>query len=433
MNPVFQAALKAYNDSSRLRATRRRLKNFTYGRQWDDIVVAADGTPETIGERFRRSGREPLTNNLLRSLVKSVVGRFRYNLSQATAITDERLRQLHDANHLDELDSRAMEEFLISGCVVQRVSYEHRFEGVGVWVDNVSPAAFFCNRFLDPRGNDLRLVGMLHSFSASELKLRFGHGDPGRCRQLDEIYASLRIPYPGVSLADMADSGPVGGFADASSAQGGVCRVIEVWTFEVDALADGSARPHWHCRYFAPDGTLIEETRSPYRHVSHPFVVKFYPLTDGEVHSFIEDVVDQQLYINRLITVIDAILAHSAKGVLLYPLDALPDGMELKDASRIWANPGGVLPVNPNVTQLPREVTTSGSSEGAAGLLEIQLRMLQQVSGVTSSLRGQADSRNQSASLYDSQVYNSAIALLDIFETFNAFRTARDVKALAVY
>lgn len=35
-----------------------------------------------------------------------------------------------------------------------------------------------------------------------------------------------------------------------------------------------------------------------------------------------------------------------------------------------------------------------------------------------------------SASLYETQVQNSTIALLDVFETFNSFRSVRDRKAI---
>lgn len=82
----------------------------------------------------------------------------------------------------------------------------------------------------------------------------------------------------------------------------------------------------WHCRWFSPMGDLLTEYESPFGHKEHPFVMKFYPLTDGEVHSLVEDVIDQQKYVNRLITLVDHILSASAKGVLLFPENAVPDG-----------------------------------------------------------------------------------------------------------
>ena len=207
-----------------------------------------------------------------------------------------------------------------------------------------------------------------------------------------------------------------------------LCRVIEVWTLELDKRKG----PVWKCRYYAADGTLIDETLSPFGHRSHPFTVSFYPLTDGEVHPFIEDVIDQQRHINLLIAGIDQVLTHSAKGVLLFPTDALPPGININQAAEIWGRPGGVIPINPNATRLPTELTAPGRSEGATQLLELELKLFQQISGVTNALQGQAPAGMTSASLYESQVRNSAVALLDIFETFNSFRAQRTAKALTL-
>lgn len=87
-----------------LRSCRERLKRFTYGRQWDDTVIDPDGNIFTEAELARRAGRRPLTNNLLRSLVKSVVGRFRHNV-QSERLSAE-LAEIHSLNSLSELDAR---------------------------------------------------------------------------------------------------------------------------------------------------------------------------------------------------------------------------------------------------------------------------------------------------------------------------------------
>lgn len=408
-----------------LRAMRTRLKHFTYGRQWDDPAVAADGSVVTEGEVARRAGRRPITNNLLRSLVKSVVGRFRYNISSEEM--SQAVGEIRRLNALDELDARALEEFLISGCAIQRVVYENRFEGQQVWVDNVNPSHFFCNRFLDPRGRDIRLVGMLHDMSPQEIRMRYSHNSQRRARELAELFARVSSIRPECSLASIEP------YSDAvswdSASDPALCRVIEVWSFE-HVRHRGTC---WYCRVYAPDGTVIDETRSPFAHGSHPFVVKFYPLTDGEVHPFIEDVIDQQTHINRLITTIDHILAHSAKGALLFPTDACPPGVSVEEAASMWGLPAAVIPVNPRAARLPTEVSSAGRSEGASALLDIELRLFQQISGVSSALQGHAPSGNVSASLYDSQAYNSVVAMMDVFSTFDAFRAARDEKAVSCH
>lgn len=428
MNQAFVRAREAWAACRCIRDTRRRLKNYTYGRQWDDVVSDQNGCDVTEYEYARNCGRRPLTNNLLRSLVKSVVGRFRQNLIAGRgAAQDARREKLGRVNRLDELDARALEEFLISGCAIQKVSYEHRFEGTEVWVDNVNPDRFFCNRFLDPRGSDIRIIGMLHEMSLAEIKMRFGHSNRRRQRDLAQLYSRYVAANASGPLLTIQLGRDGGGVMFGVPSDPRLCRVIEVWTFDDDARSGGA----WHCRFFLPDGTLLDETASPYRHGSHPFAVNLYPLTDGEVHPFIEDVIDQQRHINQLITMVDHILAHSAKGVLLFPQEALPSGVNYDEVIRMWSKPGAVIPVNSKSPQMPVEVTAGGRCEGASQLLDLEMKMFQQISGVSSALQGQTIGGNMSASLYESQVQNSAIALLDIFETFNSFRSERDRKAFA--
>lgn len=415
---AFDRAADAWQHLSSLRALRRRLKNFTYGDQWSWPVIDHDGNTVSEGDSVRQMGKTPLTNNLLRSLIKSVVGRFRHLSADTPA------NRAATANQLDELDARTLEEFLISGCAIQRVVIENRPEGKGVWVDRISPADFFVNRFTDPRGSDISTVGMLHEMDCEQMIMRFGHGSARRARMLRSAFDRCAV-MPGTLCGDSG----AGGFSAASVS--GKCRVIEVWTLDYSGNRRNNPTSYsvnWHCRYFTPDATLLDHTISPYPGGTHPFVVKFYPLTDGEVHPFIEDIVEQQRHINRLITMIDHVLSVSAKGVLLMPVDAMPDGLSISDTIRLWNRPGGVIPLNPHATRVPEQLSSDGSTDNAARLLDIEMNMMRQISGVSAALQGQTSDVRQSASMFESQIQNSAIALLDIFETFNSFRAARDNK-----
>lgn len=288
--PVLEEVVRAWRGGAEIRARRRRLMLHTYGEQWSDRTFTAEGRAVSEFDKAVMSGMRPLTNNLLRALVKSVVGRFRFNVAQAGAPADETLSRLHSVNFLPELDARALEEYLISGCVIQKIICEARpGVGLGVWVDNVSPDTFFCNRFRDPRGTDIRLVGMVRDMSVEELKLRFGHGSSRRCARLERACREFRDRRP--SLLPLSEAQTEASLVTPSAP--GLVRVIEVWTFDI-APSDPHLDPHWHCRFLLPDGRVIDETRSLLPSGSHPFAVKFYPLTDGEIHPFIEDLVDRK-------------------------------------------------------------------------------------------------------------------------------------------
>ncbi|MDE6135326.1 MAG: hypothetical protein K2F79_07100, partial [Muribaculaceae bacterium] len=343
--------------------------------------------------------------------------------------TDPAVRELARRNSLAELDARLLEEFLISGCAIQRIVHERRFDGTGVWIDNVDPDLFFVNRYRDPRGSDISLIGQLHDLDPAQAINRFAGGDPGRAAALSRYFA------PGAACgAGMAASTPLGEACRAvdfaCAPRDGLCRFAEVWTLDSRPSAAGARMDVvWHCRWYGPDGLLVADYDSPFPHRSHPFAVKLYPLTDGEVHPFVEDVLDQQRTVNRMITLIDHMLCASAKGVLLYPMDQLPTGLTLSDISQQWAQPDGIIPVTGRGSHLPQQIVTNTANTGAYQLLQMQLRLFQDVSGVGDALLGRSEITARGAEMFDAQIRNSTIALADIFDTFAAFTAARNSKA----
>ena len=72
----------------------------------------------------------------------------------------------------------------------------------------------------------------------------------------------------------------------------------------------------WYVKFLTPFGHCLYEGETPYKHEEHPYAITLYPLLDGEVWGFVEDIIDQQRYINRLIIQMDFIMSASAKGTL---------------------------------------------------------------------------------------------------------------------
>lgn len=456
----FNLALEAWQAGADLRQRRERYKRYTYGRQWQDTIEFESGKSISEYNHALLNGRHPLTNNLIRQLVKCVIGNFRSRIASgddpasANRLPEADMRR----NALIEMDCRMLEEFLISGCAIQRVTAEKRTAGSGVWIDNISPADFFVNRFCDPRGLDIELIGMLHSMSFREAVMRYGN-----CRP--DSMAALRRAFDDDTGSLAGRQMPLGSPASSHrffNAGEGRCRIIEVWTadsrnilrchdrrhgrfYTADAASAGTMasdsettlRPvttlRWHCRIYTPAGDLLDEYDSPYLHGMHPFAVKFYPLIDGEVHSLVEDILDQQRCINHLITLVDQIMRTSAKGVLLFPNDQLPDNMTAADVADCWSSPDGVIFYNPGYSSHePHQIHSGADFSGAYRLLETQLNLFQQISGVSDALQGRTPPAQTSAALYDSQMRSAAIALLDLLDTFNTFRSKRNEMALRV-
>ena len=115
---ILRRARECWEAMAPMRAARRRHTRFTYGDQWGDPATDHRGRRSTEGELAAVGGRRPLSNNLIRRLVKSVVGRYRMECSEEGA-KPAALAAHYERNRLGELDARALEEFLISGMAVR--------------------------------------------------------------------------------------------------------------------------------------------------------------------------------------------------------------------------------------------------------------------------------------------------------------------------
>ena len=434
---MIDRAHSAWLNCGHMRGKRRRYKDFTYGRQWDDYCPSPRGGIMTERMRMEEEGRVPITNNIIRQMVKGIVGRWRY-LQQGGLTPGSPLPPQ------TEEDARALEEFLISGMVVQR-----REGAEGMW-RNVSPERLIFETFERADASDCRLVGMLHDMSPAEIFSRFGRGD---LRRVEALRQALR----GCEQRDFQLSNDMSGGLDfATPLRKGCYRIIEVWErcgsewIEVydpflkstrRELPDSLTRlqalnrarrevgseplelrhrtgEYWRQRWLTPTGLLLEQQTGG----TPPFAIRFYPMIDGEVHSLVEDVIDQQKYVNRLISLLDHIISSSAKGVLLYPADQLPDGFTWRELRRIWSTPNGIMPYKRTAKGVSPEQVHTGSAvgAGAAEMLKTQLELFETISGNAGALRGRSTSAAGEGMLR-AELENATIALLDVLGAFDAF------------
>ena len=372
----FWAELQPYRNE------RLRCKNYTYGAQWSDIVKTPSGRRLTEEQYIREQGNAPLKNNLIRKIVRNVLGVFRNNYSIPkfddlrsrlyTYDDPNRLEHLYNRtvreNSLSEIYSRVLEEYLIGGLAVVRKRFS-LLNGGSVFTDMVRTDSFFFNSdAVDPRGWDINTIGEIHSLPS-----------------------------------DSSD-----GFKDFKCS-----KVYEVWHKDQDG---------WNFNFFDESGSLLLKGPSPFPSDGHPYIMKAYPFIDGEIHSFVADCIDQQRYINRLITLNDWIIRASAKGVLLFPESAIPDDLDLNDIAAQWSLYNGVIryKAKPGVP-VPQQVSTNSTNVGISELLDVQLKMMEDVSGINSALQGQLSSGAVSGTLYEQQTRHALTGLTDIIEGFRNF------------
>lgn len=445
---LLARAQNSWNAMSQYRRDRDRCKRFTYGDQWSDIVESSGGLMSEEAE-MRSHGRTPLKNNLIRRLVRNVLGVFRDRYAQPACIArdgseslqamtmQKLLRYNAELNRMGEIYARTMEEFLISGMCVHKKWYGRKGRLADCWTDFVQPDKFFVDmNGRDFRGWDISLIGEIHDMTPATLLATFAGSEEKRDRLL-KCY---------------------GGLADRAYDR--VCRVWEIWerTYPVRwhchdrvtgrcwkvgeelypaVRAENRRRrkegipeveTHWYVddewrwSFVTPGGMVIDSGVSPYRHGGHPYVFKAYPFVNGEIHSFVSDIIDQQKYTNRLISMYDWILKSSAKGVLLMPENALPKGVDLDAVAEEWSRFDGVIVFRPHAGEpLPQQISSKCTDIGVTELLNIQMKMMEDISGVNGALQGKLDSSSMSGTLYNQQTRNSLTALSDLMSCFDDF------------
>lgn len=494
---VLEDAQRAWFNMWQFRKERERNKRYTYGKQWDDIVVV-DGIKMTEEEYIKRQGSIPLKNNLIRRLVRNVLGTYRSQAKEPTCVARDRDEQIEaetmstvlqcnmQLNQRRELDARAFEEFMISGLTVYRKWYGWRNDKLDCWTDNVLTSKFIIDsKMRDVRGWDCQLVGELHDISVEELFAQFAD-TPQMHKRLSEIYlvANRRERISQYYTEFGYSDDQIRQCFDFLCPQDyTLCRVIEVWRKEVkpryrchdlntgevykieveekEALdvenamriqqgvemgmspediplieAEWFMDSYWYYYYLTPFGDVLKEGETPYNHKSHPYVFKCYPFIDGEIHSFVADFIDQQRYVNRLITLYDWIMRSSAKGLLLFPEDCKPEGMDINDIADEWARFNGVIVIKKGAQQLPQQIANNCTNIGITELLQFQLQFMEEISGVNGPLQGKPGKSGMSAALYSQQTQNATVSLLDLLDAYSAFieeGAYKDVKNIQQY
>lgn len=497
---VLMEAQQYWSNMDRFRIDRERNKRYTYGDQWGDLITYEDSKTHrdvqmTEENYIKEQGSVPLKNNLIRRLVKNVLGVFRQQSKEPTCTARDRdeqrlgetmstlLQYNMQLNRMSEVYARTMEEFLISGFCVHRKWYGWRNGKEDCWTDYVQPNNFFIdNNMRDFRGWDCSLLGEVHDISFGQLCEQFAKS-PADYDRLAQIYAAARDRHAISLQAERFGYSRIKNYDFLFSSDPTRCRVVEVWrketkpryrchdyntgdVFKIDeedydvmveqvnasriekGLAAGMDKDdiplieatwfvddYWYYYFLTPFGDILDEGETPYDHKSHPYVFKAYPFIDGEIHSFVADVIDQQRYTNRLITLYDWIMRSSAKGVLLIPEQALEGcSMSLEEMADEWTRFNGVIvfKAKPGI-EMPKQVSANATNIGINELLQLQLKFFEDISGVNGALQGKPGYAGESGSHAQLMAQNAATSLLDLLDSFSMFITDaayKDVKLI---
>lgn len=483
---ILLQAQRCWDSLGKFREERSRSKRYTYGDQWGDYVNYK-GERITEEEYIREQGGIPLKNNLIRRLVRTMVGVYRKQFKEPTCYANDRdeqglgetmsmaLQVNRKLNRMSEMGARCFEEFLISGTAFQKETFGWRNDRMDCWTDSVSPNhVFFDAAMRDIRHWDISMIGEIHDLTFEQVCSYFAKS-PADYSYLRDIYrmASGRAFLHSYDREARGDSKNIDFLSPYDTA---LCRVIEVWSREqkpryrchdylsgeyykaeeadmADIVEENGIRlnegiaagmdeddipliemewfvdDYWYYRFLTPFGECLQEGETPYKHKSHPYTIKLYPFIDGEIHSFVADVIDQQRYVNRLITTNDFVVKSSAKGVLMVPNDAIPEDKTVEEFAEEWSRPDGLIIYNPTRSgQIPQQVANKSTNVGMWELLQLQIKLMEEITGVNGALQGKPGFSGQSAALYQMQQQNANTSLLDLLDAYSGFVIDGSVK-----
>jgi len=460
-------------------------------------VTYKNGKVETMSEEdyIRNQGRIPFKHNYIQNIVRNIIGQYRSGTyktrvisrnkdtlqkSEMLSMALEAALSINKAN--DILDPRLLEQFLLSGLLPQKVGYKWWPEKnrEDLYLENMNPNRIFFNTGIsDPRMLDIDFIGEIIDTSLDNIVASFAktYNDEQKIRK---IYRDNQHYYVRGESMQQTGSGMDNNSLDFYSPQDdSMCRLFVIWQqksewrmYEHDylngtykctrrkvqqiealnaeriAYAAQNGIPaeevpvieykpkyesYWHYKYLTPYGECLGEGESPYEHESHPYCLSAYPLVNGRIFGFVETLIDQQRYINRLLNLYDWIMGASAKGVLLVPEESIPDDMDINDFAEEWSKANGVIKIKAKAgAQIPQQISANSTNIGINDMLSFMMSTFLQISGVGPAIQGQQAKSGTPSSLYAQEAQNSTINIKDIVDHFYAWKKDRDLKALRV-
>lgn len=467
-----------------LRKRRERNINYCFIDQWSDWVYDEKGKLVRESSRIaKRTGGVALQNNHLIKIVHSLSGLYSKQSTEPVCFArspncDEKADVMTNAlqanwqnNMMPDLLVSEMEEMLYGGMsvVMEEWTTINGVEDAYTFV--IEPSHFyFESAGIDPLHRDVELIGHFEDYSLGALAARFARSKYDY-KQLEYIYApyiahqqsilpngqqtdKLKDPYWDVSERDM-------------------CRVYHVWTKEhklryrckdimdfdqplyriepeqlplvtaenearlAQAEAAGMAREdvplieytpvfdtYWHYQALAPGGLILEEYDSPYEHGSHPYTFKIYEYVNGDVIPYMSPVIDQQRYINRLVTLFDIVIQASAKGITMIPKSCVPNNMSEAEFARSIRETGNFIFYDDKEGRSmnkPEVVVSNTNMTGITDMLQLQLGFIPDITSVSEALQGKTAKSGTSASRYALESQNSTTSVSALLLKFGSF------------
>lgn len=482
-------AQSTFDGFHKIRAASRRSKKYYRGEQWSDRVIV-NGVSMTEEEYITMQGKPAFKQNLIRPQVRNAIGQFRSSPYKSVVTARNRDNQLasemmtvalesvHQMNDQKERDARMLEEFFNSSAIIYSTGCpfnEERKRPIPIY-RAVNINRFFCDvNTEDILSEDVKIIGEISDISLLDLIGTYAKNREQE-KQLKNLYASVREDFVGTSAFDRSTVQSVDFLIPTNASQ---CRIIKFcikkgeWKLLAHDYSDASYEYYpmsklkdieqenirrqklsiendvqvpyidveekfiqtWHYYHMTPHGHILWHSETPFKHNSHNYVTKFYPLLDGEVWSMVEDLIDQQRMINRMMILQDFIISAAAKGVLLVPEESISDDFPIESIADEWVKYNGVIKIKTRTEKgsqidLPKQISSNAMNIGIHDFINTQIKLMQDIGGVHGAIQGRSPNAGTPAALYAQETQNASLNILDIMETYASFLQKRDYKLI---
>ena len=474
-----------WNNLEEFRQRRSRAMRWVNGDQWGDTITV-EGQTMVERDYITSIGNVALQANQIKRLVDTIAGSYVKQQNEPSCRARAREEQVYgelmttclqanwQMNDMPIIVDSAIKEVLIGGWATVREAYEYRNGELDTWTDICHPNyMFFDSTMKDPRYYDMELIGEIHDITFGRFCEKFATS-PEDIEKFVEWYGEASSPLyatPSEDVNDKHDPDEMTFFAPKDRS---LCRVYEVWRREsrdryrvhdensgdlyvinaddkesianierenkrrkAMAAQQGWSEDeiplihykenffvdtYWYGRYLTPQGYILWEGESPYENRRCPYTTIILPMTDGKIVSYISDAIDQNRYINRMLTLYDWMQRAGLKGVTYVPKNIIPDDMSEDEFAKQLTSIDGVVFYEPRKDGMKPE--TFYGHTGTINLAEI-VRMMKELmesgTSVSAAIRGEQPKSGTAAALYAQQTENSATPLASLMMRFGVF------------
>lgn len=482
---LLQYCHTLWNNLAETRERRARAMRMVYGDQWGDLI-SVKGKTMTQRDYLTSVGNVALQTNQLKKIVSTISGVYVKQQNEPVCKARAREEQIYgelmttalqtnwQINDMPLIIDHNILEALIGGFTATRETFEYRDGERDSWTDVCHPNyLFFDSNMKDPRYRDIEVIGEIHDIPFGRFCEKFAKSRED-VEMFAEWYANAASHMYSKVMEDVNDKHDADTMTFFTPKDAALCRVFEVWRKEsrdryyvhdentgelyvinaddhesIKSIEAENRRrralaaqqgwsedeiplihyrenffvdTYWYGRFLTPSGYILWEGESPYEGRRHPYSLLILPMTDGKIVSYLSDAIDQNIAINRLMTLHDWMIRAGLKGVTFVPADLVPEGMTSEEFAEQLTSIDGLVFYEPKKHgQMPQTFYGHTGQINLSEIVKMMSDLMESSVSVNAAIRGEGVKSGTAAALYAQQAENSATPIASLMMRIGVF------------